>query len=1756
MLLARRFVLFLTIFALTLVVGLEGAPASMPAASADTEVSPTPSPTPGASPGRGPDQAKGPAADRGTSADYRFAGVTSINAAAAIEVTPGIPQRSVPTGTVILDRTFTINQASDALAIARATSGLGAVRVDDVLTVYVTHQDGSTQTRTRDFSNGCEGWVTPAGPLHLSGILEPGNNTVRFVLRDGCGAYASADPMYVVPVNTRVSDLAVLGSDCDLCAINPTVARGNPVNTATGNETKTVVDLQLGGSGTTFRLLRSYNSGSTHEGALGRGWNHPYESRLSIADLARSAPGDRVTYVGVDGQQAGFTQAADGSYTGDAGVQARLSKLADGRFELVQPDHSVVRFTATGLLQSMVDQSGVGLTMTHTDGKLSSVTDAAGRAVDFSYEASGRLAQVELPDGRNVQYAYTGALLTGVRDTRGGNTAYDYNTGGRLTKVTDPLGRTVINEYDASGKVIKQTDPRGQVTQYAYDALLGTTVTRPNGGRWTDHYMGNVLVGTSDAIGNHTAFGYDANLNLIATTDPRGNTTRMTYDARGNMLTKTAPAPLSYVEKWTYDANDNVLTYTDGRGKVTTFSYDSANRVTKQVFPDQWSNGFTYTSAGQLATKLTARGHRWTYDYDPAGNLTAATSPLGNKVTMSYDGSGRLLATTDPRGNEAGQTPADFTTTQTYDAADHVASITQPDGTVASSGYDAVGNLISAETKAPDGTVLKSETFSYDPENRLLQARNHDRVVLTQTYTVGGHLASSTDATGAKTTYSINLVGWPVSMTRPRGNVSGADPALYRWTYRYDANGNRITEDPPTAGATQLEYDALNRVAATVTPLGFRTAYTYDGIGNVLTSKDHASQVTSYAYDSVGRKAAETLPGLLARRFQHDGDSNLIKETSPSGGSVTTWTYDADGRQSTRVDPRGNVTGGTPADFTTTIGYDPAGNVVTAKDQLGRTTTRAFDARNNLISQKDPRGGTTSYGYDGLQRLTSVTSPVGAVTAYSYDQYGELVERKNARNALTRYGYNARGDLTSIIDPLDRKKTFGYDPDGNLTETITGRGYASGNLPAWTIKQAYDARGLRTAVTTASAASSSTFGYDADGRLTSYKDATGTTTQSWNSLNQLTGVTHPQGNYAYTYTSFGAVRTRNYPGGGEATYDYDADGRIKAMHAFGQTAGFGYDVDDHLTSVTYPASSGLVETRGYDRAGDISSIGTVKSGGTSPVVRFDYTRDAARNPATVKRTRGTTIYDEAFAYDAANRLTRNCIATTTCDGADKYIAYDYDAVGNRLREERVGVANPGTITTTYDAADQIATRTNQAGQTGTLTYNADGQVTNGREWDVLGRLTKLGGTSFGYDALDLRRTITTTAGTKKWSWDVNNPLPLLNVEYRADGSYWRHRYLPDEGGTSLSGVPMYAEHPSVTGHPQPYGMSMMLHDALGTVTDITDTAGASRWQHGYEPFGTRTTTKLTPDAVDPAVGFTGATLEPTTGEYHLRARDYNLWGVFSNPDPITPDVTDAYVSAYTYTNQQPTLLTDPTGMWPDPGDILGTVQSAINNRDDIVREAFLTQLQTSKQFLVGVPGGIAQLADEYRGGSDYLTTTYYHQTSRYLGVTGSQLGVIAGQYGIKLAIPGGPTGRVGVICIKVITKGGANLIRRLLQRAATRRAAASMGRLIPVNSKDPSAALLAERIGGTPMVKFAKDPKGREFDAVSDRYVAQSKPANFTLNKKFRVQAQATFEMAKQTGRQPYFHFDGPPGPGVLQTIRRYATRYGVEPIVDTIPLR
>ena len=103
-----------------------------------------------------------------------------------------------------------------------------------------------------------------------------------------------------------------------------------------------------------------------------------------------------------------------------------------------------------------------------------------------------------------------------------------------------------------------------------------------------------------------------------------------------------------------------------------------------------------------------------------------------------------------------------------------------------------------------------------------------------------------------------------------------------------------------------------------------------------------------------------------------------------------------------------------------------------------------------------------------------------------------------------------------------------------------------------------------------------------------------------------------------------------------------------------------------------------------------------------------------------------------------------------------------------------------------------------------------------------------------------------------------------------------------------------------------------MHDALGSVANLTSSSGATRWTYAYEPFGT-TRVETSNSGPTNVLKFTGEYLDPT-GLYHLRARQYDpTLGRFPQRDPVEAPTKIPRISAYAYAGNQPTVFVDPSG---------------------------------------------------------------------------------------------------------------------------------------------------------------------------------------------------------------------------------------------------
>lgn len=976
-------------------------------------------------------------------------------------------------------------------------------------------------------------------------------------------------------------------------AANPTGEIMDPVNTATGSYTTTVVDLALPGPGLAFELRRSYTSADASVGPMGKGWTFSYGASLSVES------GGRVRFRSETGQQLLFTSNPDGTFARPTGARSKLESVAGG-YRLSRTDGVAYAFDGAGHLTSMTDLNGQSVALTYdAGGLLVEILDTAGRAINVSHNAAGEITEVSLPDGRSVHYGYSGGLLRVVTDARGNDTTYTYDGARRLIEVVDPNGHTVVrNVYDSGGRVIQQFDARGFSIAYGWDPASQTaSATDARGNVWKDRYQGNVLVSREDPLGNITSLEYDRNLNLTGVTDPLGHTTSMRYDSRGNLLRRTAPAPLSYEDRWTYDAANRPLSHTDPLGRRTSFTYDASENLIQLGRPDGANVVFTREAGtGLVLSETDARGNTTLYGYDEDGNRTSVTTPLGNRTTMEYDGSGRLVTLVDPIGNAAGHLPENHRWRYAYDASNHVVSLSDPLGHVTRWSYDPAGNRTGATD--PNGHTVG---YGYDEANHLTSVVAPDQTSTSYAYDAVGNLIGRTDPKGHVTSYRYDPANRLDKVTNPLGAF---------WTYGYDAGGhltsvvdaNGNSTLAPDDGITRYTYDPLARVTAVDAPgTAADATWDYDAAGNVMEMND-ALGAETYTYDALDR-LTRVARGGSAFSYVYNPTSGVTSRTY-ADGTVTTSTFDADGR----------IASVAADGATTTYGYDenggllttalPAGNgyrEVRSYDRVGRLAAienrRGSEVLSAFTYSRDPAGNPTqvtgtgeseSFTYDLLDRLTSVCygsagcdDPGTAAEAvlWTYDAVGNRLTQDTRGPSgvrTTSYTYDAGDELLQTTGSAG-SRTFGYDANGNMTH-------------AGDVTYAYDGAGRMTRLMDGSG--TTTYAYDGRGnRISSGSEVAGlpvqTTTYDWD--------------IAFPLPRLASERAGPAPGPSSRTYINGI--RAVSMKTPATTAYYHYDGLGSVTNVT--DANGLPQwSHSYDPFGNARSATKVNPLAPDNPMRF------------------------------------------------------------------------------------------------------------------------------------------------------------------------------------------------------------------------------------------------------------------------------------------------------------------------------------------------------------------------------------------------------------------------------------------------------------------------------------------------------------------------------------------------------------------------
>jgi len=625
-------------------------------------------------------------------------------------------------------------------------------------------------------------------------------------------------------------------------------------------------------------------------------------------------------------------------------------------------------------------------------------TNGVERDVQRVYDAANRKVSERDTKGNETHWAYdaTGNVLS-VTDANNHVTSYEYDAMGRRTRTVDPNGHEMFTEYDALGDVRSITTAAG-TTQFQRDAMGRVTQTvSPLQNRTVLRYDGNGnVIGVLDA--NVTGLDRDGN--------DSGESVTTEYD-EFNRVTKVIDAANGET-RFEYDLLGNRTAVIDALNRRTTFGYNDLGQLVWIVDPLGKITTMTYDEAGQLATRTDRNGRRTSYSYDAANRLIGidfASTGIGLDEERHYDAFGNM----DWIRN------ASVTYTFTYDELNRPISKTDSrNGRTISWEYDKVGNII--RRTGYEGDV---STFTYDSANRLVAMHNPDYLGATYHYDGAGRLLNRAFSNGARTDYAYD---GDSRLTEVKQYASSALVSTEK--YCLDAVGNITAIVRGTGGTcaapgnnwTQYVYDDLYRLTeekqsladGTLSP---KTVLTYDPVGNITTAYGDGDGLwppAHYSYDAGNRLISTTIGGSgggpLSHQYDYDNEGNRIAKRDPFGVLLESYQYDDKNRLI--AFQRGAET--------TTYTYDPF-NYRIAVQRGGEQTLYHLDGE-HIEAIYDGRGKPQAT----FLRGAVIDEIVGA---YYYDAQG--------RKTFYAYTHDRLTSVASIADHTGaRAQTYAYSPFG------------------------------------------------------------------------------------------------------------------------------------------------------------------------------------------------------------------------------------------------------------------------------------------------------------------------------------------------------------------------------------------------------------------------------------------------------------------------------------------------------------------------------------------------------------------------------------------------------------------------------------------------------------------------------------------------------------------------------------------------------
>ncbi|MFK4085752.1 polymorphic toxin-type HINT domain-containing protein [Kribbella sp. NPDC020789] len=820
---------------------------------------------------------------------------------------------------------------------------------------------------------------------------------------------------------------------------------------------------------------------------------------------------------------------------------------------------------------------------------------------------------------------------------------------------------------------------------------------------------------------------------------------------------------------------------------------------------------------------------------------------------------------------------------------------------------DALGRT-SSTTYTPAGTGALQQTVSKSPPIGPSDTRT---LSTTTTYRPEwGVQAQTVDPNGKITDLDYDSLGRLTAVWLPNQSKANKELPNQRYTYSLSTTAPSYvrTDDLNLNADGYLSgyaiYDSLlrSRQTQTVAPNGGRlineTKYNSRGLaiihnndlwnsaapsGTLATVFDaEVPNETLLTYDGVGRvvesKFQVSAQPRWSTRTIYGGDT--VTTLPPNGAPATSLIQDARGRAIENREYDGSAV--TPGFIATKYAYDAAGRL-TQLTTAGSTWTYGYDLLGRRITSTDPDAGTSTYEYDAADRPIAVTNANQKKLITSYDNLDRktTVHEGSKTDANLRLGWDY--DAAGLLGQLYQSVRYPTGKTGPAYKSkITARNVLY--KPTATALVIPDVEGPELARTY-----ESTIGYLPDAE-----------TVDW------------------TYV----------PGGGalgseKLSYTYNNVGRPVAMKS-GDAV---YANDVKYTALGDPERYELGDQHNMDIINTFEPgtrrLLTSTSGDVEMVANHEYMYDQAGNLLKDDNKVGGDA--QCYKYDGHTRLTdawspanTDCAAAPSVAGlggpAPYWQSWTYTA--NGLRQTQTDHTPAGNTTETY-AYDTTQTHTLKSITTtgaapkpvATYTYDDAGNTTQRPDpttgvealsWTAENKLQKLssvaGDTSYLYDAdggLILRKSpgeTTLFVGSLELTLDTSSKTVTSKRTYSIDGQDIAVR----AGITDLK---------------------WLIPDHHGTSSVAVDSKTLAATKRYTTPFGEA----RGPDVAWPDNhGFLGKPEDKSTGLTTIGAREYDASvGRFISVDPMMDTADPHQMLGYTYGNNNPATVSDPTGLMND-----------------------------------------------------------------------------------------------------------------------------------------------------------------------------------------------------------------------------------------------